>query len=531
MNLQKTTHGRSPRPEGLLALSLLLAAGAFPSLGQIGPVGEGTSARASEPGLPSVERLYDYEGAWNVNGDLLTFKVEGDKVIGTAPRTRTHIEAILAPDGLSLAAKWREPGNLSGPAVYRLSEDGNRLEGHWRLWRSGNGGTQSWAGHRVGPPSPQSRYHTAPVENNSPEPDNPPVNAESPFLFAAASPAVVPDPAPDSPLQQQAENAPEQAKGQFEGKCQDEGEADTLSKAVSFYTGTAGREDEAKAKELFLQAYEAGGPLAIMWMARLRHKGRCGFPEEPEQAVQLARGVIDEVIRLAEHGDREAMFLYGSALEEGLGIDKNANAAAEWYRKAADQGDAMAMERLGCIHQNSGNNEEAAKWYRKAADQGNAMPMNNLGVIHEESGNKEEAEKWYRKAADQGEALAMNNLGVMYRDRARPHGSDFASSRGRPARPGAATPGGQQAVSDGQQAIFWFRKGAEAGNDLAMYNLACELDMEKRYEQASQWYRKAADGGNASAMCNLGFLYEQGLGVERDYKQALGVISFLRRCV
>ena len=35
MNLQKTTHGRSPRPEGLLALSLLLAARVAPRLGLV----------------------------------------------------------------------------------------------------------------------------------------------------------------------------------------------------------------------------------------------------------------------------------------------------------------------------------------------------------------------------------------------------------------------------------------------------------------------------------------------------------------
>jgi hypothetical protein len=35
-----------------------------------------------------------------------------------------------------------------------------------------------------------------------------------------------------------------------------------------------------------------------------------------------------------------------------------------------------------------------------------------------------------------------------------------------------------------------------------------------------RWYRKAADQGNAFAQRNVGFLYANGLGVQRDLKQA-----------
>lgn len=41
------------------------------------------------------------------------------------------------------------------------------------------------------------------------------------------------------------------------------------------------------------------------------------------------------------------------------------------------------------------------------------------------------------------------------------------------------------------------------------------------YARAAEWYRKAADQGYASAMQELGFLYEQGLGVEKDPLLAL----------
>ena len=60
----------------------------------------------------------------------------------------------------------------------------------------------------------------------------------------------------------------------------------------------------------------------------------------------------------------------------------------------------------------------AAQWLRKAADQGHASAQFNLGVMY---GNGQgvpqdytQAVQWYRKAADQGNADAQTNLGHKY---------------------------------------------------------------------------------------------------------------------
>ena len=55
------------------------------------------------------------------------------------------------------------------------------------------------------------------------------------------------------------------------------------------------------------------------------------------------------------------------------------------------------------------------EWYRKAAEQGNAAAQYNLGVRYETGRGglpKDEAKavEWYRKAAEQGDADARNNL-------------------------------------------------------------------------------------------------------------------------
>ena len=44
--------------------------------------------------------------------------------------------------------------------------------------------------------------------------------------------------------------------------------------------------------------------------------------------------------------------------------------------------------------------------------------------------------------------------------------------------------------------------------------------VEQDYKEAVYWFRKAADAGNAAAMCNLGTMYETGKGVNMDLGEA-----------
>ena len=57
---------------------------------------------------------------------------------------------------------------------------------------------------------------------------------------------------------------------------------------------------------------------------------------------------------------------------------------------------------------------EAVKWYRKAAEQGHAVAQYNLGWCYDKgkgvAQNQSEAIKWYRKAADQGDTDAKEAL-------------------------------------------------------------------------------------------------------------------------
>ena len=197
-------------------------------------------------------------------------------------------------------------------------------------------------------------------------------------------------------------------------------------------------------------------------------------------------------------------------LDKGIALEKTQKyaEAMQWYRKAADAGDATAMDNLGSMYENGKGTAqdyaEAMQWYRKAADAGNATAMNNLGSMYEDgkgaAQDYAEAMQWYRKAADAGNVTAMVHLGYMY-----DHGEGVEQNYA--------------------EAMKWYHKAAEKGYARAMnilgYMYRNGLGVEQDYAEAMKWYHKAAEKGYARAMNTLGHMYRNGKGIEQDYATAM----------
>ena len=94
------------------------------------------------------------------------------------------------------------------------------------------------------------------------------------------------------------------------------------------------------------------------------------------------------------------------------------------FRKAADQGVAIAQVTLGLMHADGEgvpqDYAEAVKWFRMAAKQGLAEAQTLLGFIYYDGEGVPqdiaEAVKWWRMAVEQGEVDAQYNLGHLYRE-------------------------------------------------------------------------------------------------------------------
>src|SRR5579862_7590452 len=71
------------------------------------------------------------------------------------------------------------------------------------------------------------------------------------------------------------------------------------------------------------------------------------------------------------------------------------------------------------------------------------------------------------------------------------------------------------------KAAEWYQKAAHAGNISAQNNMGWLYEegkgVERDYGKAADWYPMAAHAGDLSAQNVLGWLYEEGKGVEQDY--------------
>jgi hypothetical protein len=75
-----------------------------------------------------------------------------------------------------------------------------------------------------------------------------------------------------------------------------------------------------------------------------------------------------------------------------------------------------------------------------------------------------------------------------------------------------------------KKAFAWIQKSARQGNIIAQNDLGCLYEqgsgVERDYRQARQWYLKAAEKGVAAAQVCLGNLYRDGLGVKENINEA-----------
>jgi len=191
-----------------------------------------------------------------------------------------------------------------------------------------------------------------------------------------------------------------------------------LVEAIGWYTGTAGRVDDPKARALIDQAAADGDVLARMWVARAWSRGRLGYPRDEARARAIAGMLVDAVRRQAEGGVVEAIFLMGTAYDEGLGVEEDPALALAWFRKAAGLGHTLAEHNLGNAFAAgrgvAADAAEAARWWLKAAGKGDAVPLLRLGEAYERgqgvAADLALAKRWYRDAAARGNAAAKAAL-------------------------------------------------------------------------------------------------------------------------
>jgi uncharacterized protein len=248
-------------------------------------------------------------------------------------------------------------------------------------------------------------------------------------------------------------------------------QTDLLALSDGYSSGAAGRLDEERARELLLQAVDAGDPRATMRLATVHALGSLGFPRDPAAAARLAASVRSEVHALAVDGDAIAQYLVGVELAHGIGVAADPAAAIGWYRRAAEQGHPWALHNLA--------------WMQSV---GLGMPADPVAAL-----------EGYRRAAEAGNVRSMLEVG-------------------------RAALSGIGVLVEAEEAGKWLRRAAEAGNVTAMGLLGSQLLEGPRLPadpaEAHRWLAPAAAAGDAQALYALGYAYLFGLGVEMDRTRA-----------
>lgn len=174
-------------------------------------------------------------------------------------------------------------------------------------------------------------------------------------------------------------------------------------------------------KRFFIASASA---IFLIWLA-VRLLSEEAAVEQKAASEQAFIAKFQEMKPLAEKGDAKAQYIVASLYQEGKGVMKNLEMAANWYAKAASQGLALAQYRLGAMHESGQGAPKdilrAIELYRLAAGQGNdASAQFAMGQLYFTGNGVQvdyaESFAWHLKAANNGHGGSQFIVGSMFQD-------------------------------------------------------------------------------------------------------------------
>ena len=232
-------------------------------------------------------------------------------------------------------------------------------------------------------------------------------------------------------------------------------------------------------------------------------------------------GAADWYRRAAEQGRPSAQWYLGDMHATGRWVAQNDVEAVKWFLTAAERGHILAQTHLcGMYSRGRGvaqDDVEALKWCLLATNQGDAFAQCAVGVMCEKgrgiAQDDAEAVRWYRRAAEQGYGRAQFYLGVMYLEgrglRCTPD-SDNDEDR---------TTSDVEKEQDWEEASRLFELAAERGVASAKWYRGCMTHMLAYVndENARMWRQKAALEGDPAAQYVLGVKEQEDQWEEGPY--------------
>lgn len=225
---------------------------------------------------------------------------------------------------------------------------------------------------------------------------------------------------------------------------------------------------------------------------------------------------------------KKAIANYNSAIALGsldalnaMGVmsiqDGNEGMAVKYFKQAADKGDEIALFNLGNIENSKSKqgvlNKAAIDFYTKSALKNYTPALVALGDIYA-SGigaivNYSKAEEYFMKAADLNSDEAVNRLALMY---LLEDGIDSGDE-----------------TENAKKTALLIKKVADKGNPQALYILSMMYEngyhVEKDSKKSMELLNRAADKGHPEALFSLGYLYLMGHNVDQDNNKGIELMK------
>ena len=286
---------------------------------------------------------------------------------------------------------------------------------------------------------------------------------------------------------------------------------------------------------LYKKAAEMNNVVAISSMITHSVKNR----EDTEKYIHSLR-------KIAESNNLDAMRRMGNFYYDGVGVKKDYSEAAKWYEKCSAIGDSWSRNRLGEMYRDGKgvptDYDKAAHLFIASAKRNNVLAANNAILLYvtgqtgdrstyesamkimesiAESNNIDamrrmgnfyysgvgvkkdysEAAKWYEKCSAIGDSWSRNRLGEMYRD------------------------GKGGLIQDLEKSKHLFLLASKQGNVSSILNLISMITSkqidDEYYGELITLLENIANAGNIESIKRLGNYHYDGVGVPKDYKQAL----------
>ena len=258
-----------------------------------------------------------------------------------------------------------------------------------------------------------------------------------------------------------------------------------------------------------LRAGELGHPEAQYWLFRAFNWLRDSHLFEPDEYKKYSDMEKEWLQKAADNGHTGAMLSLSFYYSYPPYSDDRAKISRELFQKVVDSDpeDPEVQYEIGFAHMFMNrverDPEAAARWYIKAAEQDDVRALFELSSMYRRGEGVEQSdEKAFQcalKGAELGYPFCQWDVGRYYK-----YGVGVEQSY--------------------ERSIEYFNKALEGGIYQPLLSLAHSyekgLGVEQSYTKAAELYRKAIEQYDTDAMIQLGRLHEKGLGVEQSNREA-----------